>query len=194
MKALLLQNRHLTRSDGFLDLFLHVIELDRHNRRLDPEGKSDSSFSGFSLNGYPVRSGAAGAQNLRLAADSRPGSYEPIPEGRYLLGDSDSIDGVNWASGRVDNYSGSWGEGLGPVWIGIHPVKGLRFSRVVLGIHQDTGHPGTAGCIGFPLLDHLKDMISRHFRSEDYPRLLVVDWGLGSVDVHFPNWIEKFYT
>lgn len=137
-----------------------------------------------------VYSGAPGRQNFRLAADSPPISNEPIPEGRYKLGDPDAINGINWASGQVDNYTGSWGNGLGPVWVGIHPLKGLLTSREALGIHLDANartSPGSAGCVVVPDQSSLIHLVT--WFTKDYPRYLVVDWGLGSVKTPFPDWL-----
>lgn len=129
-----------------------------------------------------VVSGQPGHQVLRLAAESPARSFEPIPEGEYLLGDADAVRGINWASGKVDDYSGSHGDGLGPVWVGIHPAAGNTSRREALGIHLDANEqfsPGTAGCIGVQGLARLQRLVG--WFGADWPQRLQVDWGLGSV-------------
>lgn len=137
-----------------------------------------------------VYSGSPINQAFRLASMSPPRSYEPIPEGRYTLGDFDAENGVNWASGMEGLYTGSWGSGLGPVWVGIHPTTGLRTSREALGIHLDANvrtSPGSAGCIVVPDKQSLVHLVG-WFKQNVWPRYLVVDWGLGSVTARFAPW------
>lgn len=139
-----------------------------------------------------VFSGAPGRQVFRLASASPPLSSEPIPEGRYKLGDADAVNGINWASGQVDNYTGSWGNGLGPVWVGIHPLSGLLTSREALGIHLDANartSPGSAGCVVIPDQSSLIHYVEWH--KKNWPRYLVVDWKLGSITTPFPDWMLK---
>lgn len=97
--------------------------------------------------------GQPGLQHLVKCADRQPGCDYPLGEGIYSLGDSDAMqtDRVNWASGKRYNYRGDWGEGLGPVWVGIHPdIKGRYRSRTLdYGIHEDSNQayaPGSRGC------------------------------------------------
>jgi len=121
-----------------------------------------------------VVSGAPGRQGFRRGQDSRAGSLEPLPEGRYRVGD------IEWKGGK-DVYAGSWGAGLGPVWVGIeYEAPGIT-ARSALGIHLDENQgssPGTAGCVGIRSMDELKRLVSL-LRKHD-PKLLFVDWKLGT--------------
>ena len=120
-----------------------------------------------------VVSGAPGRQGFRRGQDSRAGSLEPLPEGRYRVGD------IEWKGGK-DVYAGSWGAGLGPVWVGIEYESGTT-ARSALGIHLDENQgssPGTAGCVGIRSMDELKRLVSL-LRKHD-PKLLFVDWKLGT--------------
>ena len=79
-----------------------------------------------------VNSGAPGLQSksdFRTFQDpkSRPGSSEPIPEGEYNL--------TNPEFATPNSYSGSWGAGLGPVWIDIRPKRAGQ--RSAFGFHLD---------------------------------------------------------
>lgn len=130
-----------------------------------------------------VVSGQRSAQVFRRGPDSQTGSDEPLPEGDYRLGDPDAINGVNWASGVPGNFAGDWGEGLGPFWVAVHPGPGLRTSRAALGIHLDANAeyaPGTIGCVGIRSMTDLIRVAS-WFHDEDWPKTMVVDWGLGTV-------------
>lgn len=142
--------------------------------KLNPQGLIPFRL-GWWLRGVEVKrmvvvSGAPGRQYLRTAAEARIGRSEPIPEGVYLLGDSD---------GPVNVQEPSWGPGLGAVWIGVHPLDGYGPERYI-GIHEDTGLPGTAACIG------LKDrtainQVAKWFEGPERPRMLVVDYAFGTV-------------
>jgi lysozyme len=125
-----------------------------------------------------VVSGAPGAQRFLLFSDpdSFPGSLQPIPQGRYSIGD------IDWAGGK-DNYSASHvhpTDGIGPVWV---PLVGRQSDdRDAFGFHVDWNwiqrreNPGSAGCVCPTSLADLKELV-RLLREFD-PRLLVVDWGL----------------
>ena len=121
-----------------------------------------------------VVSGAPGAQKFRKGRDSKTGSLEPLPEGRY------GIEDIDWKAGK-DNYQGNWGPGLGPVWVGIHYQAPGQTDRSALGMHLDENqgsNPGTAGCVGFRSVADLQRFVTL-LRAHD-PQLLFVDWGLGS--------------
>lgn len=125
---------------------------------------------GFAGAFISVCSGQAASQALRRAEVSRAGSNEPIPQGRWTIGD------IEWAAGK-DNYNASWNAGLGPVWIGLE-YQG-RTARSAIGIHLDYNMdiaPGTAGCIGVQSVNDMKKLVS-WLRQTD-PRLLIVDYGL----------------
>ena len=121
---------------------------------------------------FSVASGARGAQTLRRPQDPRstPGNLEPIPQGRYVIG------AIEFANGK-DNYEGSWGHGLGPMWVGLD----AEFSddRGAFGFHQDHnigGSPGSAGCVVFRNVSDLKRFVSALRKHK--PKHLSVEWGL----------------
>lgn len=132
---------------------------------IDPQGRV--------LDLLKVISGAPGAQRFKLPADSDAGSGEPIPQGRYAIGD------IDWANGK-DNYDASHGEGLGPVWVPL--IKKQQDDRDAFGMHGDWNWitqgraPGSAGCVVTSTLSELKQLVSL-LRKHD-PRELVVYWGL----------------
>lgn len=121
-----------------------------------------------------VVSGAPGAQAFRTGAASRTGSLEPLPEGRYAVGD------IDWAAGK-DNYQGSFGPGLGPVWVPLEYAGPGRTARSAIGAHIDHNreyNPGSAGCVVFNNLKDLQAFVA--WLRADNPRTLLVDWGLGT--------------
>lgn len=132
-------------------------------------------------NGKPVDaiycvSGAPGRQEFRKGPDSRSGSLEPLPEGRWRIED------IAWASGRADDWSGSWGAGLGPVSTPLTYQGPGRTERAAIEIHIDWNQrsaPGTAGCIGIASQADYAKFVG--WLRESDTRRLVVDWGLGSV-------------
>jgi lysozyme len=135
---------------------------------VDPQGKI--------LDSLKVISGAASDQRFNLPEDSDQGSGEPIPQGRYGIGD------IDWAGGK-DNYDASHpirGDGLGPVWVPL--AKKQPDDRDAFGMHGDWNwitvrhDPGSAGCVCPSTLDDLKELV-RLLRKHD-PRELVVYWGL----------------
>lgn len=122
-----------------------------------------------------VVSGAPAYQSFRLAADGHPGSLEPIPEGRYEVG------AVEWAAGD-ENWGATWGLALGPWWCTISPLQSMR--RGDFGLHMDWNSgssPGTAGCIAFDTRESARRWLAWR-GAQTGPVLLVVDWGLGSVE------------
>lgn len=123
-----------------------------------------------------VVSGSPSKQNFRMASVSKAGSMEPCPEGYYGLGV------VEWANGQ-GSYNASWGEGLGPVWVSVNPH--METERSAIGIHLDANSsyaPGTAGCIGILSIESLKKVVSWFSDPVKRPKLLVVNYGLGSVE------------
>lgn len=134
------------------------------------------SPQGQVLDTLKVISGAASDQRFNLPENSNAGSGEPIPQGRYGIGD------IDWAGGR-DNYEASHpidGNGLGPVWV---PLSGKQDDdRGAFGMHADWNwitariSPGSAGCVCPSTLAELKELV-RLLRKHD-PRELVVYWGL----------------
>lgn len=121
---------------------------------------------------FRVASGARGAQVLRRPQDPRstPGNLEPIPQGRYRIGD------IQFANGK-DNYEGSFGAGLGPVWVGLD--ADFSDDRGAFGFHLDSNigsSPGSAGCVVFRDLSDLKRFVAA-LRKHD-PKVLDVNWKL----------------
>jgi len=121
-----------------------------------------------------VVSGAPGAQHFRTGVESKAGSLEPLPEGRW------GIEDIAWAKGK-DNYSGSWGPGLGPASVPLRYLGPGHTERSAIEIHYDANasmSPGTAGCIGMRSVADLKTLIG-WLRDTD-PRDLFADYGLGT--------------
>jgi N-acetyl-anhydromuramyl-L-alanine amidase AmpD len=121
---------------------------------------------------FYVASGARGAQNFRRPTDPRsvPGNLEPIPQGRYRIGP------IEFAGGK-DNYEGSFGAGLGPVWVGLD--ADFSDDRGSFGIHGDGNigsAPGSAGCVVLRDITDLKRFVAA-LRKHD-PKVLHVDWAL----------------
>ena len=129
---------------------------------------------GIPMDELLVVSGGPRNQFFRRGKDSKAKSMEPLPEGVYSVGQ------IEFKNGK-DNYAGTWGEGLGPVWIGIEYIRPGKTERSALGIHLDENvsyAPGTAACIGIRSIDDLKKLV-RWLRMDD-PQTLLVDWGLGT--------------
>ncbi len=129
---------------------------------------------GESAGSLLVVSGAPGAQQFKVGARSRAGSLEPLPEGRW------GIEDIAWASGR-DNYSGSWGPGLGPVSTPLRYLGPGSTERSAIEIHIDSNartSPGTAGCIGIANEADYRKLVS-WLRDSD-PHDLFVNYGLGT--------------
>jgi GH24 family phage-related lysozyme (muramidase) len=119
-----------------------------------------------------VVSGAPGAQRFRLGRDSRAGSLEPLPQGRWRIED------IAWAAGK-DNYSGNWGPGLGPASVPLTYLGPGTTQRSAIEIHYDANQdssPGTAGCVGLNSIADLKTLVGWLRRTD--PQVLVVDWGI----------------
>jgi GH24 family phage-related lysozyme (muramidase) len=125
-----------------------------------------------------VISGAPGHQNFRVPEDPAdfPGNLEPIPQGRYAIGD------IQWAGGK-DNYDADHAHltnGIGPVFVPI--IKTFRDPkpRDAFGFHldrnRDIGSPGSAGCVCPMTRPDLKELV-KLLRLYD-PRDLFVDWGI----------------
>ena len=117
-------------------------------------------------------SGQGYAQNFRKPEDSKsyPGNMEPIPQGDY------SIANIDWANGK-DNYTGSHGPGLGPVWVALTAQH--TDDRGAFGFHLDeniSNSPGSAGCVVFSSVSDLKRFVAS-LRKHD-PKTLKVDWKL----------------
>jgi lysozyme len=123
-----------------------------------------------------VNSGQPKRQFFRKGNDSVRGSFEPLPEGKWFIGD------ILWAGGKDVYDGGMWKEGIGPVKIPLDYVPKSGTSRDLILFHIDwnaSTRPGTAGCVGIASISDQKRLIT-WLRDTD-PRDLYVDWGLGSV-------------
>ena len=130
---------------------------------------------GIAMDQMPVVSGGPKNQAFRKGKESKAKSMEPLPEGVYSIGP------IEFKNGK-DNYTGTWGEGLGPVWVGIEYIGPGSTQRSALGIHLDenaTYAPGTAACVGIRSVADLKRLVG-WLRADD-PQRLYVDWGLGTL-------------
>ncbi len=119
-------------------------------------------------------SGSPGCQLFLKPQDSRsvPGSLQPIPQGTYSVGI------VEWAAGS-NNWKGSWGDGLGPVWIAIDPT--FTDDRSSYGFHMDSNieySPGSAGCIVFDRQEKMMKLLTWLKDPRIRPQRLYVDWEL----------------
>ncbi len=157
---------------------LNYLRLNRTNQR-DDKGLVvlDLAYykDGRLQESIPACSGVQSRQIFRTAAESVSGSMEPLPEGRWTIGD------IKWADGR-DNFDGRvWSNSLGPAKIFMCYKDPGRTRRGFIEIHMDwnrnTG-PGTAGCVGIHTVSDFKRLVS-WLRDTD-PRSLYVDWGLGT--------------
>ena len=122
-----------------------------------------------------VCSGAAWAQRFRTGANSRAGSMEPLPEGRWHVND------IAWCAGKDVYGPAIFSSGLGPVSTPINYVGPGSTERGAIEIHIDwnkSGSPGTAGCIGIKEPNDYKTLV-RWLRDSD-PKDLYVDWNLGT--------------
>ena len=123
-----------------------TVTLTRTGTRANGLEKLRLQFGGDS---FTVFSGQPHAQYFRRPQDPRSvaGNMEPIPQGKYTIGKADWVNGEG-------NMSGSWGPGLGPVWIPISAT--FSDDRGSFGFHLDAGPIGSAGCVVFPNSADLK--------------------------------------
>ncbi|MCC3492387.1 MAG: glycoside hydrolase family protein [Microcoleus sp. PH2017_25_DOB_D_A] len=114
-------------------------------------------------------------QEFNLPEDSDAGSLEPIPQGRYVIGD------IDWAGGK-NNYDVAHfhqNDGIGPVFVPLIKHFTQIDDRDAFGFHVDWNQnhsPGSAGCVCPTTIKDLKELV-RLLRLYD-PRDLFVDWGL----------------
>jgi hypothetical protein len=133
--------------------------------------------SGRIVESWLVNSGQPYNQELLTDSDRKSGSYGPIPELVYNIGQ------LEFSGGRFD-WATSWGPGLGNFWAAINPVrpKGSKGTTAALGFHWDENRadaPGSAGCVVFSTKQAVEDFVEA-MRKYDPPQM-VVDWGLGTV-------------
>jgi N-acetylmuramoyl-L-alanine amidase len=103
----------------------------------------------------------------RGGTGEQPGTYEPLPQGKYSVGK------VDWAV-RPGLYQGDCGNGVGPVWIAL----GTKFDteRGGFGIHLDLGVHGTAGCLGVANQADMNKVVAWFADPAEAPQELTVDW------------------
>ncbi len=138
--------------------------------------KLDYFKDGVKHDSINVCSGSPRQQVFKTAMESRSGSFQPLPEGRWTISD------VLWRDGK-DNYTGRvWKPGLGPAKILMCFKEPGTTGRSHIEIHIDWnksgGKPGSAGCICPHDIAGFKTLVS-WLRDTD-PRSLYVDWGLGT--------------
>lgn len=133
------------------------------------------SSQGNVVDSLRVVSGAPGIQRFNLPEDSDAGSLEPIPQGRYVIGD------IDWAGGK-NNYNVAHfheNDGIGPVFVPLIKHFTQIDDRDAFGFHvdwNDRHSPGSAGCVCPTTMADLEELV-RLLRLYD-PRDLFVDWGL----------------
>lgn len=122
-----------------------------------------------------VCSGSPSRQFFRKGNQSVAGSYEPIPEGKWYIGD------ISWAGG-ANKYDGPIHQsGIGPVTVPLRYVEPGKTQRSGIEIHIDWNRQssaGTAGCVGIYTTADYKRFVS--WLRETDPRDFFVDWGLGT--------------
>ncbi len=124
-----------------------------------------------------VCSGQPNKQTFRIGLNSKAGSMEPLPEGKWF------INNILWADGK-DNYHGKVFDisGLGPVSTPITYKEPNTTKRSAIEIHIDwnrtKGSPGTVGCIGLYSVADYRQLVN--WLRETDPRDLYVDWNLGT--------------
>lgn len=131
------------------------------------EGKVAETITTFSGYGRPQY------QVLLNPANHRRGNLLPLPEGIYRVGE-------------VETIKGSFGPGIGSVWIRLTVLPKYRppgNNRDSFGIHQDANYsssPGSAGCIVHPGMGEI-NRIADWVRKHDI-QYLKADMGFGTVD------------
>ncbi|MBK8811348.1 MAG: glycoside hydrolase family protein [Acidobacteria bacterium] len=126
----------------------------------------------FVVSGQPKR------QFFRTGRESVRGSYEPLPEGKWIVRD------VIWAGAKDVYDKRVHKEGIGPAKIPVDFVPKTGTRRDLIQIHIDwnrSNAPGTAGCIGVASVSDFKRLVT--WLRESDPRDLFVDWGLGTVRI-----------
>jgi len=122
-----------------------------------------------------VCSGGPSAQRFRTGANSRAGSMEPLPEGRWHIND------IAWCGGKDVYGPAIFASGLGPVSTPIDYVGPGSTERGAIEIHIDwnkSGAPGTAGCIGINDPNDYKILV--RWLGDPSIKDLYVDWKLGT--------------
>ncbi len=124
-----------------------------------------------------VCSGQPRHQEFRSGRKSKALSKEPLPEGRWGLGET-----ILWAHGEDVYHRTVFADGEGPVKIRLTYEAPQRTERTAILIHLDwnrgKGAPGTLGCIGVYDVADFRRLVG--WVRESNPRKLYVDWGLGT--------------
>jgi Bacterial pre-peptidase C-terminal domain len=160
---------------------IRVTQTNRFNRNGLEELQVSLVRNGKMIDSIAAVSGQPSKQSFRTAKISKAGSGEPLPEGYWQLGS------VEWASGIKGDESKNWDDppynGVGPAWVGMQPL--YQTERSAIGFHLDNNsslYPGTVGCIGLLNKADLHKFTG-WFDSYDAPKVAIVDWGLGTVEV-----------
>ncbi len=159
---------------------IKVTKSDRTNSNGLAELQVSLMRDGKLIDSIAAVSGQPSRQSFRTAEISKSGSAEPLPEGYWKLGS------VEWASGIKGDESKSWtdpNDGVGPAWVSMQPT--YQTERGDIGFHLDNNsyiYPGTVGCVGLLNKSDLRKFVS-WFDSYDAPKVAIVDWGLGTVEV-----------
>jgi muramidase (phage lysozyme) len=154
----------LTSTEGFDDLGLRkfLLAIYQEGKRVTPN--------------LIVSSGQPAVQRLIHPKDDYSGSGRAIPEGLYAIG-------------KVERSpTGSWGEGIGPIWIALEPWKGFRANnRSAIGVHVDFNRhdrvtrqpksPGSIGCVATLTVQDAETVCT--WLDKFRPQWLVVDYGKG---------------
>ena len=165
------------------EIYLRVTRNAPGRRNADGLEELTLVLEGTTERSWNVQSGVPGSakQTFEIGGrDSGSGTGYPCPQGEYFVRD------FKWADGKKDNWEGSQGVGLGPLFVPFDPKFETR--RGAFGFHWDSNHPqnvratrespfaGSAGCLVFRDLSELKRFAAA-LRKYD-PRRLSVQWGL----------------
>lgn len=132
--------------------------------------------NGIVVDEMHVCSGQPDKQYFRIGKESKSGSGEPLPEGRWYICD------ILWAGGS-DNYGGAtFSSGEGPAVVPLtYDGPGIT-ARSGVEIHVDwnraVGFPGTIACVGCYTVENFKKLV--RWLRETNPRYMFVDWGHGT--------------
>ena len=130
---------------------------------------------------WTCQSGRVGKQVFEKGGPHNvAGSGYPCPQGEYY------VQNFAWSPKGKDDWTGSRGAGLGPLFVRFDPK--FQTPRSAFGFHWDSNHPsntattrespsaGSAGCVVFRRLEELQ-RFAAVLRKYD-PRKFVVEWGL----------------
>lgn len=120
-----------------------------------------------------VNSGQASNQKFRAHDDpkAKPGSYEPLPEGRYAI--SDPI---------YRSPTETWPQGIGDRTMPLTPLDFLVGGRSAFEIHPDANRPWAPGSAGCPTTENTEDWDRVAYWVKVLgAKVLYVNYGLGKV-------------